>query len=358
MLAGRRRSTRTAPPPSTRRTPSSSCTVTSHTLDVRAIDETGNIGPATRHSWTIIEAPANTLQGDGVTVDLGNVDVTFPQVITDGATTVSELTLAPAILPEGYFEAGSRYYDISTTAQYEAPVEVCISYNTLLIAEPVRLLHFDGSAWIDISTSSSAGPGLRPGRPPVAVRDRDGLGAGRAGDRHRHGPPASTVNTAPIFTFHSNDPLATFECNLDPNVNGSWTSCVSPYQVMDLLPGQHEMLIRAKNEAGLFDASPVRVLWTIGAVPDTAIISHPPEEAPDGTATFRFASTMQNVTYQCAIDEMVENLVFLPCTSPADLHRPDLRRARVRGARQATPPATSTSPRPSSAGRSRASRRR
>ena len=104
---------------------------------------------------------------------------------TDGATTVSELTLAPAVLPEGYFEAGSRYYDISTTALYEAPVEVCINYNTLFIAEPVRLLHFDGSAWIDISTSSSAGPGLRPGRPPVAVRDRDRLGAGRAGDRHR-----------------------------------------------------------------------------------------------------------------------------------------------------------------------------
>ena len=129
-------------------------------------------------------------------------------------------------------------------------------------------------------------------------------------------PPASTVNTAPIFTFHSNDPLATFECNLDPNVNGSWTSCESPYQLIDLLPGQHEMQIRAKNEAGMFDASPASHLWTIGPVPDTAIISHPPEAAPNGTATFRFASTMQNVTFECAIDEMVENLVFLPCSNP------------------------------------------
>ena len=67
------------------------------------------------------------------------------------------------------------------------------------------------------------------------------------------------------------------------------------------------------DTSGNVDPTPAIHRWTLGAGPDTAITSGPEEAVQETTATFTFASNLSGVRFECAIDEMVENLFFLPC---------------------------------------------
>jgi hypothetical protein len=114
------------------------------------------------------------LPGGGMTATL-----TFFEVFATGVTTLDALNGAPP-LPAGYLLAGGRYYDISTTADYGEPATLCIPFDPLSFSgSAVRLLHFDGSVWIDVTTMSDR-PGWcavnprasRPSRSPPAQASR------------------------------------------------------------------------------------------------------------------------------------------------------------------------------------------
>ena len=104
-----------------------------YTLRVFATDAAGHVDTTPdSYTWTV-EAPPqpNTPAGTDVIVELTNpveATVTFAQVTVPGFTTASQLQTAPA-LPEGYVSAGAQYYDVSTTAEYSAPVTVCLPYS-------------------------------------------------------------------------------------------------------------------------------------------------------------------------------------------------------------------------------------
>ncbi len=132
-----------------------------HTFEVVAIDlaENRDQSPAT-HEFTVEVASANTPTGSNVVIELplpdvvnGNVSVTFSQVTATGVTSIAELGNPPP-LPAGY--AAGTDYDLSTTATYTGTVSVCYSYDLGSVEPPVRLLHWDGGAWVDITTSVTA----------------------------------------------------------------------------------------------------------------------------------------------------------------------------------------------------------
>ncbi len=72
-------------------------------------------------------------------------------------------------------------------------------------------------------------------------------------------PSGSTSATVASFSFHADDPAATFECKLD---DGSWTACVSPLSDSSLTLGGHSFQLRATDEAENVSA-PVSVAWTV-----------------------------------------------------------------------------------------------
>lgn len=76
------------------------------------------------------------------------------------------------------------------------------------------------------------------------------------------GPPAYTNDPTPTFTFTSSEG-GTFECNLD---DSTYVACSSPATSAVLDAGAHRLLIRAKDLAGNYDASPVSVAFTVGRV--------------------------------------------------------------------------------------------
>ena len=133
---------------------------TEHEFAVRAIDVAGNtdLSPA-QFEWEITPpGPPNTPVGSNVTVTLpmpdgpGNGTVNFFSVSTAGTTAIDALG-GGAPLPAGYSAAGARYYDVSTTAAFGEPATVCLAYDASAFATTaVRLLEFDGSQWLDITT--------------------------------------------------------------------------------------------------------------------------------------------------------------------------------------------------------------
>ena len=101
------------------------------------------------------------------------------------------------------------------------------------------------------------------------------------------------------FRFVSNDPVATFECQLD---GGSWAACTSPRNYSGLAAGSHTFRVRAVNEVATGD--PVEHTWTATppAAPDTEITRRPAATTPQKSATFEFTSNDPLATFECRID--------------------------------------------------------
>ncbi|RPJ50711.1 MAG: hypothetical protein EHJ95_06570, partial [Methanobacteriota archaeon] len=286
----------------------------SHTFEVRAVDAAGNVDatPAS-YAWTVEgPPPPNTPTGTNVSVVVGDITLTFAAVTAEGLTTVDTLNSPPA-LPDGYLTTGALYYDLNTTTTYTAPVTVCLSYTPGSVAEPVRLLNYDGSAWVDVTTTNDPGAGIVCGEPgslsPFAIAT--GTESIVPNTMIDVGPPASTASTSADFAFSSNDPSATFECALDDPLD--WGSCQPTTTFSGLTVGEHNLLVRARNAAGTYDASPASYQWTVTPTPDTFIDSMPEDPTESTTATFTFSSDQPGVTFECALDE---SLTFSSCESP------------------------------------------
>jgi large repetitive protein len=119
------------------------------------------------------------------------------------------------------------------------------------------------------------------------------------------GPPATTSQTTASIVFNGTDnetpaDALTFECSTD---NGAtWAGCDSPYELTDLAPGDHTVLVRAIDGFRNVDPSPASHGWSVEAAPaaNTPVGDNVPVELdlPSGqTATVTFSSvTSEGVT--------------------------------------------------------------
>jgi parallel beta-helix repeat protein len=305
----------------------------SYTFTAQAIDPSGNVdsSPAS-HSWTI-QAPTgdpNTPVGDNVVVSLplpngaGNATVTYFSVQTAGYTTLDALAGGPP-LPEGYGAAGSSIYDISTTAAFSEPVVVCLPYNPLDYGSPtpsVRLLHFDGSEWVDITTLNN--PFSTPGRlcgegesfslfaiatASAGMAPEAYIVSGPEGPLNAEGVPTSTRGSA-TFEFWVDQPNAVAQCSIDGQ---PYVFCESPFTVGPLEAGEHDFLVQAVNDFGWVDLTPAIYEWEVigpDTTPPTTIITKGP---PEGSSTANFISTFEfsgsddftpalEFEFQCTLD--------------------------------------------------------
>ena len=142
--------------------------------------------------------------------------------------------------------------------------------------------------------------------------------------RHRHGeqrgstpashtwlvdarPPATTIATFPSnptndpsgsFTFTSDEP-ATFQCSLD---GATFAACAASFTTPSLGNGAHTIAVRARDNAGNFDATPATYGWTVDtSPPTTTIASAEPSPTNDPTGDFTFTSN-ESATFECAVD--------------------------------------------------------
>jgi hypothetical protein len=300
--------------------------VGAHSLLVRAVDPTGNFDQSPEsYDWTVVAAGApNTPVGTNVTVTTQSPDsattatVTFGTVSAAGFTSVETLPGA-APLPLGYVPAGARYYDVSTTATWTGDLTVCLTYDPNALAEPARLLHFDGSVWVDVTTTNDPAAGTICGEPgslsafAIAAATTSVVPETSITD----GPADPTTKTWAEFAFEAESntlQAPTFECALDTPAGEQpdWGSCDALQRYEGLLPGEHVLLVRAVNEYGMFDATPARWEWTQQTL-DTFIDASPEEATESTTAAFEFSSDFPGASFECMLDDAVD-------WSPCDAH--------------------------------------
>ncbi|PYX99084.1 MAG: hypothetical protein DMG63_10030, partial [Acidobacteria bacterium] len=102
---------------------------------------------------------SNTAPGTNVSVQptdstgASPAKLVFSNVTQAGMTT---LTIAnTGVMPPIGFLVGSpaQYFDLATTAVFSGPVSVCINYSGVSFVNSPRLFHYNGSAWVDVTTS-------------------------------------------------------------------------------------------------------------------------------------------------------------------------------------------------------------
>ncbi|MGH2753201.1 MAG: Ig-like domain-containing protein [Actinomycetota bacterium] len=129
------------------------------------------------------------------------------------------------------------------------------------------------------------------------------------------GPTGTTGNADASFTFSSDDPLATFECQLD---GGGFASCTSPVDLVGLADGPHTFQVRAVDPVGNPDATPAENNFTV----DTSLPSEPTLNGPaqdpddDDTPTWDFGGE-PGATFECKLEkDGVQVSDWTICTSP------------------------------------------
>jgi hypothetical protein len=117
----------------------------------------------------------------------------------------------------------------------------------------------------------------------------------------------STVSSTDAnFGFSSPDGGTSFQCNLDNANGGAFTACPATNPTYSSLgQGSHTLLVRAVDDAGNPDPSPVSRTWTVDTVPpDTSITGGPANNSftQSTTATFGFSSPDGGTSFQCNLD--------------------------------------------------------
>jgi hypothetical protein len=133
------------------------------------------------------------------------------------------------------------------------------------------------------------------------------------------GNPANpTISASATFTFTGADTggsgVASFQCQLD---GGGFSACTTGVNYTGLSNGSHTFQVRAIDNVGLVDASPASYTWVVDTVaPNTNITSNPINPTTSITATFTFTGSDTGgsgvASFQCALD----GGGFVACTSP------------------------------------------
>jgi hypothetical protein len=129
--------------------------------------------------------------------------------------------------------------------------------------------------------------------------------------------PVSTIDSSPAnpsssstaaFDFSADDPVATFECQLD---GGGFSACTAPKTYLSLGAGAHTFQVRGTNGNGVGD--PIGYTWTIDlTAPNTTVDTNPANPTSATGATFTFSSTEGGSTFECQLD----GGGFTSCSSP------------------------------------------
>ena len=124
--------------------------------------------------------------------------------------------------------------------------------------------------------------------------------------------------------FSGSDPggsgVASYQCRLDSAEAAAWASCTSPRTYSSLADGSHKFEVRAVDQAGNADASPVVFEWTVDTTaPQTQIDSGPAALSSSAQATFAFSGSDPGgsgvTSYQCRRDSEAPG-AWGPCGSP------------------------------------------
>jgi YVTN family beta-propeller protein len=130
----------------------------SHSISAEYLGNS-NFNPSA--SATLSQTVLNTPTGSDIMVDpvdsttgASPISLTFSNITQSGETSLTTSSLGPP--PPSGFRLGNppTFYELSTTAVFSGPVEVCIDYTgtNFRNESQLKLFHFENGAWVDRTT--------------------------------------------------------------------------------------------------------------------------------------------------------------------------------------------------------------
>lgn len=123
-------------------------------------------------------ASVNVPIGQNVQVSLGGITVIFPEVIISGFMSVITTTHPQGGQPPSQYRFLGTYYELTTSATYIGPVTVQFTYDDAEVRgreENLKLFHWDGTRWRDITISvdtiNNIITGVTPTLSPFVIGD-------------------------------------------------------------------------------------------------------------------------------------------------------------------------------------------
>ncbi|MCZ7381551.1 MAG: S-layer protein domain-containing protein [Candidatus Methanoperedens sp.] len=241
---------------------------TSNTISLQTVDTSGNVNSTvvSNQSTTL-----NTQSGSNVIVSVSGTNVTFSQVNGEGNTSVSisstNLWGTPSFTPVG------SYYDVSLTgATTTGNIAVEVSYNPALTSNEsaVKLYHWNGASWDDVTTNVNTGSkkvrgnvtGLSPFVPGVPP-------APKITKESPNGTNIETTGTQSVtFQAHS-DQIANITWYLDSAlVFNNYSMAANQTSTYTTAPsiGQHNVTVTATNTTTGLSTS---AFWNLTVHPKT-----------------------------------------------------------------------------------------
>jgi hypothetical protein len=241
----------------------------SHTFQLKATDDAGNVSNST-YTWTIDTTAPSTTIGSAPPNPSNSTNPSFAFSANELATFECSLdgaAFASCTSPKSYsgLTDGSHTFRVRATDQ---------AGNTGL---PTSY------AWtID---------GTPPPAPTISSQ-----------------PTNPTTSTSATLAFSDAEADVTLLCQLD---GGGFSTCTSPKSYSGLAEGSHTFDVKARDSIGNESAA-ASYTWAVDTTPPVAILaSTPPNPSNQTTATFGFFASEQS-TFQCKLD----GGAFAACTSP------------------------------------------
>jgi hypothetical protein len=310
-----------------------------HTFAVSAVDAAGNVGPATKTSWTV-----DTTAPPPPSVTGGPAAKTTETAATFTFSDAGPNTSLACSLDLGSFTACTSPTEITGLAPGKHTFRVRAIDAAGNASAPATY------AWTVEAAPAAAGPtggaspgggtghsGGTPSGESAAGSPTGSTGAGSTGGGPTGGgarptakpaadttpPPVPAITSHPAslspattasFSFEDSEQGVTFVCLLDAGV---FTACSSGRTYEGLGDGPHSFEVAAVDAAGNVGGK-ASFAWTVDSTPPPSpiVTDRPAGASNQSTASFAFDDVETGATFLCSVD----GGAYHACTSPTAYH--------------------------------------